>query len=148
MFLSRINGSYGLPGLREDFGRAVGDLFETVANTGPFAALNRGTFPALNMWEDERQVFVEAELPGLTMEDIEVLVQRDELTIRGQRKANGPADAAFHRRERGVGEFNRVIQLPYEVDSEKVSATIRDGVLSITLAKAEAALPRKIKVSC
>lgn len=147
MFLSRINGSYGLPGLREDFGRAFGDLVETVANTAPFAALNRA-FPALNVWEDERQLFVEAELPGLTMEDIEVLVQRDELTIRGQRKANGPADAAFHRRERGVGEFSRVVQLPYEVDSEKVSATIRDGVLSITLAKAEAALPRKIKVSC
>ena len=146
MFLNRING-FGLPGLREDVGRAVGDLFETVAGTVPFAALNRAAFPALNLWEDDKQLFVEAELPGMTLEDIEVLVQHNELTIRGHRKVNDEQKMTFHRRERGAGEFNRVVQLPYEVDSEKVTATIRDGVLNITMPKSEAALPRKIKVS-
>lgn len=148
MFLNRMNGSFGLPNLREDFGRTFGDLFETVASAAPFGVLQRGAFPALNVWDNERQLHVEAEVPGMTMDDIEVLVQRNELTIRGQRKENNREGATFHRRERGVGEFSRVVQLPCDVNSEGVTASIRDGVLSITMPKAEAAIARKIKVSC
>lgn len=145
MFLQRINGSFPMNALRGQFDRTIGDLFDTVTGATPFGA--RVAFPAINVWEDENSVFAEAEIPGLNMEDIEVLVQRDELTIRGQRRGFNAEGTTYHRRERGTGAFNRVIQLPFEVDSENVQAALRDGVLMITMPKSPAARPRKIKVN-
>jgi HSP20 family protein len=103
-------------------------------------------FPPVNVWEDERNLFAEAELPGLTLENIEVLVQGNELTIKGCRPDGETEGATWHRRERGVGEFGRVLRLPVEVNADKVQASLRDGVLTITLPKAESVLPRKIEV--
>ena len=112
----------------------------------PFVGGGTAPFPALNLWEDEQNIYVEAEVPGLTMQSVEVFVVGNELSIRGERREPEMENAAFHRRERGVGAFSRVIRLPSDIDSEKVQATLRDGVLTITLPKAEAAKPRKIEV--
>jgi HSP20 family protein len=70
-----------------------------------------------------------------------------DLTIRGKRGEEPSEGTAYHRRERGAGEFNRVLRLPIEVDADRVEATLRDGVLLVKLPKAESARPKKIKVS-
>lgn len=109
----------------------------------------RGTgmrYPAINLWEDGDAAYVEAELPGLTLDDLSVTVSGNELTIAGERKINEQNNASWHRRERGLGAFSRSLTLPWEVDAEQVEATLRDGVLLVKLPKHESARPKKVKV--
>jgi HSP20 family protein len=103
-------------------------------------------FPALNVWEDSECLFAEAEVPGLNMKDLEILIQGNELTIKGQRQTIGGEDVQYHRRERGTGEFARFVTLPMEVNADKVEATLKDGVLTIMMPKTEVARARKIAV--
>jgi HSP20 family protein len=103
-------------------------------------------FPALNLWEDGDKLIAEAEVPGLKLEDIELLAVGTELTIKGRRPEINEPNVSVHRHERGVGEFSRTITLPMQIDSGKVEATLRDGVLTIVLPKAEPARARKIPV--
>lgn len=104
-------------------------------------------FPPLNLWEENEALHIEAELPGMRMEDLEILVVNNELTIKGCREAETETEGkVYRRRERISGEFLRVLTLPSEVDPDKVQATLKNGVLSITLPKAEAARARRIPV--
>lgn len=103
-------------------------------------------FPALNVWEDGERVMAEAEVPGLGMEDLEILIQGNELTIKGRRSPLEGENLVYHRRERGTGEFVRFLTLPVEVDADRVEAAMKDGVLTIVMPKAERARARKIKV--
>jgi len=105
-----------------------------------------GAFPALNVWEDEQNLYAEAELPGFGMENLEVYVVGNELTIKGERPEEHLEKGAYHRRERGTGTFNRTLQLPMQIDSNRVEATLKDGVLFVTLPKAAEARPRKVQV--
>ena len=114
---------------------------------GVLSALGGQTAPALNVWEDDQAVFVEAELPGLKLDDIEVLVHRGELTLKGAWGASNESDGAtVHRRERDCGSFSRTITLPVEIDAAKVPANLHNGVLTVTLPKSDAAKPRAIEV--
>src|SRR5438876_6615216 len=107
----------------------------------PFAA----TYPAVNVWEDADNVFVEAELPGLDLKDLEIYVTGgNQLTLKGERKRQTPEKAVFHRQERSFGAFTRVLTLPFAVNSEKVEARLENGVLWVKLAKHESVKPRKI----
>lgn len=145
--LARItNGGNPIFRLRNEMDDLFDDFTRTLRSGDPLDLFGRRTLPAVNVWEDDKTVFAEAELPGLRMEALEVLVLGDELTIKGERKAEGPENAKFHRRERGLGTLSRVLRLPVEVDAEKVEATMRDGVLSIRMPKAQAVLPRKIEI--
>lgn len=124
--------------------REMGDLLEGldgVRHRRPHS------FPALNIWEDASHLYAEAEVPGLSMENIEVLVEGNELTLKGRRGACNDENCTYHRRERGAGEFSRTVQLPVQIDADKVEAKLAEGVLTITLPKAEAAKARKIKVT-
>jgi len=112
----------------------------------PAARRYGAAYPALNTWEDGDNAWVEAELPGLGLDDIEVLVNGGEVTINGERKLGEPQGATWHRRERSHGRFSRTLTLPWDVDADKVQATLRDGVLTVQLPKAETAKPRKVKV--
>lgn len=104
-------------------------------------------YPALNVWEEADNLFVEAELPGMLPADIEILVTGgDQLTLKGERKPLEVEKAAWHRQERGFGKFVRTLHLPYQVDPEKVEARFENGVLRIQLTKHEAARARKITV--
>jgi HSP20 family protein len=103
-------------------------------------------FPAVNIREEDAALHVEAEVPGLSMDDVRIFVLGDVLTIEGERKSASPDGATYHRRERGVGKFTRVIHLPVEVDADRVNAQLRDGVLTVFLPKVKAALPRRIEV--
>jgi HSP20 family protein len=131
-------------GLRDELGR----LFETQLD-----ALNQGSQsrrlwnPAMDIFEDPNNLFVRAEVPGLKKEEIEVALENGELSISGERKSTtNPAEAKTHRAERFVGRFQRTIFLPAEVQADKVAAHYQDGVLTVTLPKAEAAKPKQIKV--
>lgn len=103
-------------------------------------------FPSVNIWEDGERFFVEAEIPGLTLDDVQVEVNGNELSIRGERKTATEEDLTFHHRERAVGTFSRLITLPVDVSPDKVEAVLKDGILTITLPKVEQAKVRKIPV--
>lgn len=128
------------------FEREMNHLLHTFFDGTPFSASALGVFPAVNVWEDTDRVFAEAELPGLALSDLEIFVVGNELTIKGRRGAQDDRKVSYHRRERGTGEFARVLTLPTAVNPEKVEAAFKDGVLTITLPKAEEAKPRKIQI--
>ena len=103
-------------------------------------------YPPLNVWEDGDVLRIEAEIPGVKIEDIEVSFDNGELTLKGEKKFEAKENAPLHRRERLYGSFARTLTLPWEVVADKVSAELKDGVLIVTLPKAEAAKPRKVAV--
>jgi HSP20 family protein len=128
-------------------GRLVGDVLGPLGGQYMPQSLSTRAFPALNVWEDGDALYAEAEVPGVKTEDIDISVVGADLTIRGHRESGEREGMAYHRQERGVGEFNRVLRLPVEVDANQVEASLRDGVLLVKLPKAESARPKKIKVS-
>ncbi len=130
-------------GLRHDLDRLFRELQPGFGELWP---LNEHAFPALNVWEDEEHLHVEADVPGFKMEDLEVSVLGDELTIRGRREPSDEDRSTFHLRERRTSEFVRTLTLPVEVDADKIEATLKDGVLAVVMPKAEAARMRKIEV--
>ena len=104
-------------------------------------------YPMLNLWEDEKNLYVEAELPGFNLDDLEMYVTgENQLSIKGQRRPPELKDGTWHRQERGHGSFSRLVELPGVVDSDKVSADYNFGVLTIKLPKKEEAKPRRIEV--
>jgi HSP20 family protein len=104
-------------------------------------------FPALNVWEDGENVYVEAELPGLDLKELEIYVSGgNQLTLKGQRKPCVPEKGVWHRQERAFGAFHRSLTLPFAVDADKVEARLENGVLYLHLTKHESARPRKIPV--
>ncbi|MEK6235683.1 MAG: Hsp20/alpha crystallin family protein [Planctomycetales bacterium] len=137
--------AYPLDALQSQLEKAFLELFP---NGGRCGAPSRPSeaFPALNAWEDEDHLFVEAETPGVKMEDLEISLLGTELTLQGKREFSAGEDAAYHQRERSAGEFKRSLELPVEVRQDAVEATLRDGVLLLKLPKAEVAKPRKIEV--
>ena len=103
--------------------------------------------PAVNVWEDEQNVFAEADLPGMDMKKLNITVtDGNVLTIQGERTIEPPKGAVWHRQERVFGQFMRQITLPAMIDADKVEAKYENGVLHLTLPKSEAAKPKKIKV--
>jgi HSP20 family protein len=102
--------------------------------------------PALNLWEDEGNFYLEAELPGLKVDDLDLAALDRQFTIRGERKVEAHEDWTCHRQERACGPFSRTIELPAAVEPEKVQAAFKHGVLTMTLPKAEDAKPRRIEV--
>ena len=103
-------------------------------------------YPAVNIWEDDNGFYVEAELPGLSMDELEIYVHDgDELSIKGHREAT-EIEGGWRVKERSEGDFSRTFKLPDTVDVAKVSAALKHGVLTVTLPKSEAVKPRKIEV--
>ena len=128
--------------LHEDMSRLFDHLRLSGAPTNGGAA-----YPPMNMWGDENQLYVEAELPGLELDDLEMYVNGDnQLSIKGNLQPPAAAEGTWHRRERAYGEFTRVIELPGVVDSDKVSARLENGILTITLPKRAEGKPRRIEV--
>lgn len=103
--------------------------------------------PAANIWERDDALLIEMEVPGVKNEQIDISVAGDELSVKINRPEIEQEGVTYHRRERPVGVMTRLLRLPIEVNSEKVEAELHDGVLKITLPKAESAKPRKINVA-
>ena len=128
----------------DQFQREMNRLFNA-ANQGH--VLNTANYPAVNIWANDEGQIVSAEMPGVHPEDLDIDVTGDALSISGERKPDEAVkDARYHRRERNHGSFSRTVQLPFMVDTNKVEATFKNGVLFITLPRAEADKPRKITV--
>jgi HSP20 family protein len=123
------------------------DLLSEGLSRGVWREPAAGVFPLMNVTEDKDSYYVRAELPGFKGDDLDISVTGDTLSIAGERKI-APEDekAIYHRREREAGRFSRIVTLPAQVDTGKVEAGCTDGVLQVTLPKAEAAKPKQITV--
>jgi len=106
-----------------------------------------GWSPALDLYQDNDNLTAVAELPGMQKEDIEISLHDGTLSIAGERRSQSRNGERAERSERYVGSFRRSISLPARVDAQKVSATYRDGILTVTLPKAEEAKPKRINVT-
>ena len=121
-------------------------LFDSV-NAGAPVVSSLSSFPPVNIWAGAEGLAVTAEVPGVSPDDVEVTVTEDVLTIAGERKAPAAEEGVeWRRRERAFGPFRRVVQLPYRVDPDKVSARFRDGVLEVELHRPEEDKPRRIAI--
>jgi HSP20 family protein len=126
--------------------RQMDHLFQNVASRER-PSRREGVYPLVNISEDSDHIYVQAELPGVNPEDLDITLKEQNLVLRGERKI--PAEEKnvnYHRRERESGFFRRVLRLPAQVDPNKVAASCQDGVLTITLAKPEEVKPRQISV--
>jgi HSP20 family protein len=111
------------------------------------ARANRPWSPSVDIFETEDALKLKADLPEVKIEDIDVRVEDQTLTLRGQRKFEKDDNIkGYHRIERGYGEFVRSFAVPSTVDTEHVQADYKNGVLTVTLPKKEAAKPRQVKV--
>lgn len=107
-----------------------------------------GVFPLLNVSQDHDNYYVRSEIPGMTLEELDVSVTGRSLTVSGERKIpTEERNVRYHRREREAGKFRRQLNLPSDVNSEKVQAKYRHGILMMVLPKAESAKPKKISIS-
>jgi len=103
--------------------------------------------PAFDVSETDKELIVKAEVPGIDKKDINITVSDGILTIEGEKKHEKKADnEQYHRVERRYGTFFRTMQIPDEVEADKVDATYKDGVLNIRLPKSGAVHPRKIEI--
>ena len=104
-------------------------------------------YPLLNVWTSEDGAIARAELPGLDPSEVEISLVNDTVTVQGERRCqSGNENQLCHRQERRFGQFSRSLQLPFRVDAEGVQAKFFDGVLEITLPRAESDKARKINV--
>ena len=100
----------------------------------------------LSLWEDPQAVYLEMDVPGIALEDLDVAIHKGRLTIKGHRKAAAPAPE-FSYQERFFGEFERTVMLDEWVDSTSIEATLRDGVLQLKLSKKPEAQRQKIAIN-
>jgi HSP20 family protein len=133
-----------LVNLRDEINR----LFDSPFSNGTSDVFNAWS-PALDLYEDKDSLVVRAELPGMKKEDIEISLHENTITISGERRNEKKYEASQQpsRAERVFGRFTRSLVLPKQVDSAKVKAMYKDGVLAVTLPKAEEAKPRQIEIA-
>jgi HSP20 family protein len=110
--------------------------------------LLEGWFPPVDVYEDKDNLLVKAELPGLKKEDIEISLHEGFLSVSGERKEEKKSEnGGVYRSERWTGRFHRTISLPCAVVADKIKATYKEGVLEVTLPKAEEAKPKQIPIA-
>jgi HSP20 family protein len=133
-----------LANMRDEMDRVFESAFGS--NFRALGTLSRWT-PPVDVYQNKDQFTVFAELPGFKKEEIEISLNGDTLTISGERKAEQKNGDQGFRTERFFGRFQRSLTLPAVVDTEKVKATYKDGILEVVLPKAEEAKPKQIQVS-
>ena len=142
--LSDINGS-----LFDDFRRIQREMDE-LFGSGPWPAgiraVSRGTYPPINMGTTDGQVDIYLYAAGIDPDKLDISIQRNLLTVAGERKVPVSEHGDYYRQERFSGDFRRVITLPEDVDPDRVEATYRNGILYITVARRESARPRQVEV--
>lgn len=137
---------------RYDFGKSLWRELDTLQRDmnrlfSSYGERTEADFPLVNLWAGENDAVLTAELPGINSEDIDISVHDNSLTLNGSRKAEELEEGeTYHRQERNSGQFSRIVRLPFKVDESKVNANYKNGVLEITLPRAEEDKPRKIAV--
>jgi len=132
-----------------DIQTEVNRLFDSWSGRPATSALaDRMWLPAVDVQETKADIVLSFDIPGVNEKDVQVSMTGDLLTVKGERRfereSNG--DQSYHRVERLYGKFERSVQLPFPVQTDKIKATYRDGVLTIKLPKAEELKPREIKI--
>ena len=111
------------------------------------ARSNFSSFPKVNVWKNNEAVLVTAEIPGMNPNEIEINAHADKLAVSGELKGRARAEGdAYQRSERSSGKFHRKFTLPFRINPESVSASYKNGILRITLERAEEDKPKKISV--
>lgn len=105
-----------------------------------------GTFPPVNVFREDENVVVVAELPGVNRKDMEIQVKDNRVRITGKRIIEYKESASFHRRERVYGTFDRTFATPFEIDADNVKAEYRDGILAVHLTRSERDKPRSVAI--
>ena len=128
--------------LREAMDRLFDDAF-----TRPHSMSGGSVVPAIDLYQDDDEVVVKAALPGLKAEDVQISITADVLTLRGEFKQDtGQKETIYHIREQRYGLFERAVMLPTDVQSDKAKADFENGVLTVTLPKAETVKPKTISI--
>ncbi len=128
----------------KDLQRLQNQFDRLLAASAPTATFE---FPPTNVWTSEEGAIVRAEIPGIEPEKVDISLVNNTLTIRGSRGEETTKEGqSCHRQERESGHFTRSLQLPFTVNSDRVEARFANGILEITLPRAEAEKPRKISV--
>jgi HSP20 family protein len=140
--LDRMFDAMGL--LRSRFDNIFNEFDRTAGYEPRWSVM--GSYPRTNLYDRGDRFELVAEVPGLAKEDLDVKIQGNYLEINGKREIKAPEGYRAHRSERGSASFTRSLTLPSDVDSGKVSATLKDGILVLTLPKSEAAKPRQISI--
>ena len=126
--------------VRGDLGRFLGEDWDLPMSTTSWN-------PSVDIFENDNEIVVRAELPGMSAKDMDVKLENNVLTLRGERRFEKEAkEENYHRVERQYGTFSRSFSLPMSVNSDKVTAEYKDGVLKIVLPKKEEIKPKPIKV--
>lgn len=120
--------------------------FDKPYNYGPEWAFDEGA-PRMNLYDQGECFEIRAEVPGFSKEDLNVKIQGNYLEVSGARKSDKPEGYKAHRIERQTSSFTRSFTLPSDVDAEKVEASLKNGILFLTLPKAEAAKPKQITIA-
>ena len=131
--------------------KEMDELFRGIGNSPFETAFLPGVgtqrYPKINLSEDHDNYYLEALLPGVEEKDIDLSVTGNTLTLSGERvEEKAEEGRTWHRRERGSGKFLRTIELPSDINGKKVSAEYKNGLLTVTMAKAESAKPKKISI--
>jgi HSP20 family protein len=126
--------------------RDMDQLFGAGPRPNGIRAVARGTYPPINIGSTPEQVDVYLFVAGIDPKSLDISIQRNLLTIDGERKLTAEQGADYFRSERFSGEFHRVITLPDDVDPDAVEAKYQDGILRITIQRHEATKPRQIEV--
>jgi len=114
---------------------------------GALSMPSAGVFPLTNVTEDKDHFYVRAELPGVKSEELDIQVTSNSISIAGERKIPVEGNnVRYHRREREAGKFSRLINLPSDIDANKIDAKLENGILKVTIPKAEVAKPKQITV--
>lgn len=128
--------------LREAMDRLFDDAF-----TRPLSLSGVSALPTLDVYETDDEVVVEAALPGIKAEDVQISVTGEALTLRGEfKQEEEKTGTTYHVRERRTGSFERTVMLPTGVQTDKAKADFENGILSIVLPKAETVKPRTINI--
>ena len=148
-FLTRWNNDFGWGDIDrtflalEELRRRMGRAFD---EGGVERVSGLANWPPINLYDTGSEMVLRAEVPGVSENDLDLQINQDVLTISGQRQVNVPEGYSAHRRERGAMRFSRSFTLPFKVDPETCGATLKNGILSVNIAKAPDARPRQITV--
>jgi HSP20 family protein len=132
-----------------DFDRLRSELLRLIDGAGDESSrlASTGVFPPVNVSQDDDNFYLRAEVPGIEPDQLSISAVRNRVSITGQREIPSEHErVSYHRKERPEGSFSRALTLPSEVNVERVDARYADGILTLTLPKAEAAKPRQIAV--
>lgn len=123
-------------------------LDEAMSNDwfGPSTS-SRGAFPPINSFQDDGNIVIIAEIPGVDRKDIEIQVKNRQVRLSGKKTIDYGEKVSIHRRERDSGQFDRTVTVPFEIDPDKVKAEYRNGVLALFVPRAESDKPRVINIS-